>query len=193
MKSVNIRKTIRNLINMNETLNYNLLFELEDYPDYFINIEGDIWSQKKRNMIKLKPCQHKGYKRVCFYNNGINKSVLVHRLLAQTFIPNPNNLTQVDHINKNRNDNRLENLRWVNHTDNTRNSGLRRDNTSKIQGVHRVDLKGYSCWIAQWNDNNSKRCSKTFGFNTCGGGEKAKQLAIEFRQKMVDELYNRPK
>lgn len=49
------------------------------------------------------------------------KTYRKHRIIGQQFIPNPNNLPQIDHINGNRSDNRLENLRWVSVSDNQRN------------------------------------------------------------------------
>jgi hypothetical protein len=50
-----------------------------------------------------------------------NKSYLKHRIIAIHFIPNPRNLPQVDHKNKIRNDNRIENLRWVTLEENMKN------------------------------------------------------------------------
>jgi hypothetical protein len=44
--------------------------------------------------------------------DGVHVTEYVHRLVAETFIPNPNNLPFIDHINANRLDNRVENLRW---------------------------------------------------------------------------------
>ena len=44
-----------------------------------------------------------------------------HRILATQFIPNPDNLSEVDHINRIRTDNRIENLRWVNNSENQKN------------------------------------------------------------------------
>lgn len=44
-----------------------------------------------------------------------------HRIIAQQFIPNPENKTEVDHINHDKADNRIENLRWTNHSENQKN------------------------------------------------------------------------
>ena len=60
-----------------------------------------------------------GYMRVCL-NGRVYK---LHRILAKHFIPNPDNLPQVDHIDRNPLNNAIENLRWVSASDNTRNRG----------------------------------------------------------------------
>ena len=54
-----------------------------------------------------------GYAVVILSKNGISKTLGVHRLVAGSFLPNPDNLPQVHHINHDRNDNRVQNLRWV--------------------------------------------------------------------------------
>lgn len=54
-----------------------------------------------------------GYFCVTLCKDNYHKIYSIHRLIAETFIPNPDNLPQVDHINTIRNDNRIENLRWV--------------------------------------------------------------------------------
>lgn len=56
-------------------------------------------------------------------NTGKIDSKRVHRVIAETFIPNPNNLSQVDHINHDKTDNKLNNLRWVNSSENSCNGG----------------------------------------------------------------------
>lgn len=59
-----------------------------------------------------------GYCRVMLSKYGVSKRFLVHRLVAAAFIPNPDNKPCVDHINRNRSDNRVENLRWCTHKEN---------------------------------------------------------------------------
>lgn len=62
-----------------------------------------------------------GHKRVALYKDGNFERFMVHRLVAQVFIPNPENKPEIDHINTIRDDNRVENLRWVTHLENINN------------------------------------------------------------------------
>ena len=72
---------------------------------------GKIVNRKGR---ELKPKMDKGgYATVQLSKNGITKTWKVHRLVAETFLPNPDNLPQVHHLNHDRTDNRAENLQWV--------------------------------------------------------------------------------
>ena len=72
-------------------------------------------STRKRKGKELKPETHiDGYTLIKLSKNCINKMMTVHRLVAETFLPNPDNLPQVHHINHDRTDNRVHNLKWVN-------------------------------------------------------------------------------
>ena len=75
---------------------------------------------------------------------GSCKTVSVHRLVARAFIPNPENKPCVDHINGNRLDNRIENLRWVSHKENCNN--LNTKYKSVYSGSHRIwtDIRGFN-------------------------------------------------
>lgn len=64
--------------------------------------------------------------KVTLYKNGKKKNHYVHRLIALTYIPNPENLPEVDHINRFSDDNRIENLRWVDRRTNFNNRTRRK-------------------------------------------------------------------
>ena len=89
--------------------------------DYKADIFGNIWSYKnKKEPFKLKLITNKyGYYVVNLYINKKLKQFRVNRLIAQTFIPNPNNYPQVNHINGNKLDNSVCNLEWCSAKENT--------------------------------------------------------------------------
>lgn len=78
---------------------------------YSIDEEGKVYSYRKNHYMKLID-DGKGYLQVSLSKNGKRKTYKVHRLVAETFIENPQNLPCVNHINEIRNDNRVENLEW---------------------------------------------------------------------------------
>lgn len=67
----------------------------------------------------LKPYDSEGYWNVDLIVSGKRTRAGIHRLMAKAFIPNPDNLPLVNHINENRKDNRVENLEWVTYRENT--------------------------------------------------------------------------
>ena len=85
--------------------------QIKDFPKYIISNEGRIKNAKGQI---LKPyVNHKGYFKIGLM--GDDKKMhkkRVHRLVAETFIPNTNNLPEVNHLNFNKQDNRVENLEW---------------------------------------------------------------------------------
>lgn len=65
-----------------------------------------------KEQLLLPNKNNRGYLWVTLYKNGADKKCLIHRLVAEAFIPNPDNLSQVNHINENKTDNRVDNLEW---------------------------------------------------------------------------------
>lgn len=87
-----------------------------------------------------------GYKIVNLYKNKKIKLFKVHRLVAETFIPNPNNLPQVNHKDENKENNNVDNLEWITLIDNC-NYGTRNQRISKK--INQYDLNGN--YIRTWD------------------------------------------
>lgn len=85
---------------------------LEEFPNYIIYEDGQIWSNKTRKF--MKPAKNSdGYLQTVLTNkDGERKTVKIHRLVAIAFIPNPNNYTHINHIDENKLNNNVNNLEW---------------------------------------------------------------------------------
>lgn len=93
---------------------------INNFPDYYISDTGEVKSTKYQGQFKrinsaglLKQRTYKsGYKYVNLYRDGHMYSVKVHRLVAQAFLDNPDNLPQVNHKDENKANNNVANLEW---------------------------------------------------------------------------------
>ena len=110
---------------------------MEFVKDYLIYEDGRVWSKKTNMFMSISKCSE-GYPRVTVKQ----KLYRIHRLLAIHYIPNPDNLPFVDHINRDRTDNRLCNLRWVSHAENNDNKAVKTRAKSGIRGVSHIPRRG---------------------------------------------------
>ena len=119
-----------------------IFLTIRNFPDYKISNWGRVFSKKRNTFINGRP-NALGYYQVALRDvNGKEVWVLIHRLVAEYFVPNICFGTEVDHINKDRTDNRASNLRWVSRKENMQNVPKERMKRGVIQPVVQYDLEG---------------------------------------------------
>lgn len=132
----------------------------KDIPDYgglyqVSNLSEVKSFKRNKELILKREVNKQGYLKVELYKNGKKKPFFVHRLVAQAFIPNLNNLPQVNHKDGNKQNNNIENLEWVNNSQNQKHAydnGLRKKYCGKNNwnaiSVLQFDIKGVL--IKEW-------------------------------------------
>ena len=109
--------------------------------DYSVSTEGEV--RKDTTNYILSQSSQQDYKFVGLIINGKQKRMRVHRMVALTFIDNPDNKPYVNHINGNHSDNNVENLEWVTPSENTQhavNTGLFK--SGRTRAVIQYNLNG---------------------------------------------------
>ena len=101
--------------------------EIRDFPRYVVSECGEVANIKDYiPLVKSKRIKtHTTYLRVTLFKEGKKYFKRIHRLVAEAFIPNPDNLEEVDHIDSNGENNHRTNLAWASKSENVRNSFLR--------------------------------------------------------------------
>jgi len=110
--------------------------DINDFPNYMINENGEIYSKIRKKFLLIKP--NGGYNKLSLRRDKKQYNKSVHRLLGIQFLPNPNNFPCIDHINRNRLDNSLSNLRWVSYSTNAKNKSSKKNATSNYVGVRKT-------------------------------------------------------
>lgn len=96
---------------------------------YQVNQFGQVKSLKRKwasGKILTPVNSARGYNQVSLYKDKKPKAFLVHRLVAEAFIPNPDNFDTVDHIDHNKKNNNVLNLQWLSRSDNSKRPKLKK-------------------------------------------------------------------
>lgn len=133
--------------------------------------------KKREEPFILKPIKHyKGYLRVYLWKNSKQKTFLIHRLVAEAFIPNPNNYLEINHKDENKQNNNVNNLEWCTRKYNMNYNGLNKKRNSKkiIQyDIKNNFIKEWECIMEvqrQLGINNANICQCCKGnYKTAGG------------------------
>ena len=103
---------------MENATNMEIFKDIKGYPGYQISNFGRIWSNKSNRY--LNPfLNNAGYRAINLIAiNGKRKGELIHRLVALAFIDNPDKKPEVNHKDRNKENNHVDNLEWVTHGEN---------------------------------------------------------------------------
>lgn len=157
---------------------------------YAVSSKGRVMNLKSGKVLKNKSNNH-GYPYVALpKGDGKSKNMLVHRLVAQAFIPNPLNLPEVNHRNEIKTDNDVNNLEWVSRSENVRYSIYKQSCR-----INQLSLDGE--FINQWD--SSKQIERELGFDhgyiiACCKGKynQAYGFRWEYADGLNQQRQNRP-
>ena len=149
------------------------------FPDFQIFFDGSVYNKKTDNFLKSNINHHTGYLQINLTNEYGQSVFKIHRLLATYYLEPIPGKDCVDHIDTNKLNNNLENLRWCNNSENNLNRTFQKNNKLNIKGVYETKY-GYEAAISYQGETFTKKFSpKT---------EESLNLAKEWRNKMSLEL-----
>ena len=118
---------------------------IEEFPNYEVSDCGQVRNKKTGHILK-QPINPYGYYYLNLCKNGKPQTFRVHRLVAEAFIPNPNNLPLINHKDENKLNNNVDNLEWCDYLyNNTYGEGFK----SRCHKIEQYDLNGN--YLASYN------------------------------------------
>ncbi len=164
---------------MNFAVNIEQWRLIDGYDNYEISSHGRVRNNKTSRIMSAK--YDNGYASIGLCKNKKRKFFLIHRLVAFAFLEKNDEDIEVDHIDQNRSNNMVLNLRWTTKSINCRNQTTPKNNTSGIKGVSycKKNKRWIAIWYAEIKHNRS--------FSEKQYGDQAKQMAIDYRRKMALE------
>ena len=148
---------------------------------YAVTPEGEVYSYKSKKFLKLK-INKGGYLQVGLRKNGERKFYYIHRLVAEAYLPNPENLPQINHKDENKTNNCLQNLEWCdnkyNHNYGTINERI--SNSKKIP-ILQYSLNGE--FIREWPSATDVGREVNKGISQCLRGKSKSSYGFIWKYK----------
>ena len=148
--------------------------QIDGYDRYEISSFGNV--RRNGKVLNFQRCggANRDYLAAGLYKDGVKKTITIHRLVALAFIPNPDNKRTVDHINRNKLDNTVANLRWATDSE----QGVNRHKELGVLGQKYIVSYKDGFRISFVRDHLTLRSNK---INTL-------EEAIEFRDKFISTV-----
>ena len=119
------------------------------YDEYYGTPDGKVFSTKFNKVRELKPVLNKcnnGYYLLACYKDGKKYQIYHHRFIADIFLPNPNNLTEINHIDEDKSNNCAENLEWSCRKDNMDHSIAKKYVVEDLKTGEKFIIRNLSDW-----------------------------------------------
>ena len=114
-----------------------------DFETYHVSNLGNVKNVKTNGIFK--PCVKNGYYFIILFKNKKRYNKYIHRLVANAFLTNKEGRSHVDHIDNNKLNNNIDNLRFATVQENNRNKQVGKSNTSGYKGVTKSNNKWRAC------------------------------------------------
>lgn len=150
-----------------------------------------IMKPRRKKIIKKDGSTEFGYEELVLSNGDVRTSKLVHRLVAQAFIPNPQNKPEVNHIDEDKGNNNISNLEWNTHEENS-NHGTKNIRSANKQSMAVIGVDEHGNIVEIHSSLRSAERLTGFGhsnISACANGKSAKYKGLEWF-KIDNEMFN---
>ena len=130
---------------------------VEDYPDYIISNTGIVYSTKRGKVIELKPGNDKDcYKLITLCKDGKQKTFRIHTLVGNAFVGKREGGMTYDHIDRNKSNNRADNIRLATKSEQGINKNMHKNNKIGEKNIHNAVKGGYEYFCIQIRRNKKR-------------------------------------
>jgi hypothetical protein len=153
------------------------------FPNYTIDIHGVVMGTAEKKQTHGK----NGYKYVTLYANNVGKKLYIHRLVAELYIPNPENKRTVNHIDGNKHNNALSNLEWNTDGENIKHAYDNGLNPGSSKLIHGDAETMYTRFM---NGESMQLISESYSFNNVTVSNHIRQYV---KKHNLSDVYNAEK